>query len=329
VAVLVDQQGIPAAGAVCATPTDITTAVAGVRQAGGTGVGDADRFAIGSLTKSFTATLAAMLVEDGAIAWTSTIGAVFPELVDSIRPEYAAVTLRDLLAHRGRTYEPASLTEFPTLTGTATAQRAQFVAWDVQQAPTTPAGQTAYSNAGYVIAGAMLERVSGQSWESLITTRLAQPLAMAVTFGVPGASSDEPQGHRYTGGQWVAADPVQLDSVFPVGIYPAGGVKIGMQDLGRYLQLHLLALRGDAGLILSTTAARTLHTVVQDQLALGWIVLPRGTGHVDFHNGSDGETYYAEMALSESGGVACAVATSAYSSSVAYALDLQLDRLIP
>lgn len=326
---LVHEQGIPAAGVVCVTPTATESGVAGVRQVGGASVGTADRFPIGSLTKSFTATLAAMLVEDGAIAWTSTLGDVFPELVDSIRAEYAAVTLRDLLAHRGRTWEPPALESLPPMTGTVAQQRAQFTAWVVQKAPTTPAGQTAYSNAGYVVAAAMLERVSGQAWETLLTARIAQPLGMSVTFGVPGSVAGEPQGHREIGGQWVVADPVQLDSVFPPGIYPAGGVKVGMADLGHYLQLHLRALRGEAGLILGTTGARTLHTVVQDRQALGWIVLPRGAGTVDFHNGSDGETYYAEMALGETSGVACAVAINAFSSQAAYQLDVQLDRLIP
>ena len=328
--VLVHQNGLPGAGALCVTPTAIDFGVAGARRVGETPIEAADAFAIGSLTKSMTATLAALLVQDGAIAWTSTIASVFPDLAGSIRAEYAAVTLLDLLAHRGRTYEPTALESLPPLSGTLSAQRSQFVAWSVQRAPTTPAGQTAYSNAGYVVAGAMLERASGQSWESLLATRLAYPLGMSVAFGVPGSGGvAEPHGHVLSGTQWVVADTAALDSLLPRFAYPAGGVKVGMQDLGRYLQLHLRALLGEGGLVLSPASARTLHTVIQDRLALGWLRLPRGAGTVDFHDGSDEASYYAEMALNEAARVACAVVVNAYSATAAQQVDVQLDRLLP
>ena len=59
-----------------------------------------DTFHIGSVTKSMTAIVAAMLVERGKISWTTTIGDSFSDLGDRLHPGYRPVTLEPLLAHR-------------------------------------------------------------------------------------------------------------------------------------------------------------------------------------------------------------------------------------
>ena len=59
-----------------------------------------DKFHIGSVTKSMTATVAAMLIERGKISWTTTIGDSFPDLGDQLHPDYRPVTLEQLLAPR-------------------------------------------------------------------------------------------------------------------------------------------------------------------------------------------------------------------------------------
>ncbi len=59
-----------------------------------------DKFHIGSCTKSRTATLAAMLVEEGKLTWQTKLADVLPELAGSMHPDYRAVTLEQLLAHR-------------------------------------------------------------------------------------------------------------------------------------------------------------------------------------------------------------------------------------
>ncbi|MDX1812954.1 MAG: serine hydrolase domain-containing protein, partial [Gammaproteobacteria bacterium] len=58
-----------------------------------------DQWHIGSITKSMTCLLAALLVRDGFIEWTSTLADIFPELVGTMRPEYADVRLDELLSH--------------------------------------------------------------------------------------------------------------------------------------------------------------------------------------------------------------------------------------
>lgn len=60
-----------------------------------------DRFHAGSITKSMTATLAALIVESGKIQWNTTIQDVFGKTEAEIHPNYRSVTLEQLLSHRG------------------------------------------------------------------------------------------------------------------------------------------------------------------------------------------------------------------------------------
>lgn len=61
-----------------------------------------DRFHIASCTKSMTATLAAILVQEKRLDWSSRLVDVVPELRDTVRPEYRDATLEQLLAHAAR-----------------------------------------------------------------------------------------------------------------------------------------------------------------------------------------------------------------------------------
>src|SRR5271167_603794 len=77
-------------------------AAVGVRKSGDpTPVTTNDVFHIGSCTKSMTATLTAMLIEEGKLHWDTTVADVFPELKDKMDPQYETVTVEQLLHHRG------------------------------------------------------------------------------------------------------------------------------------------------------------------------------------------------------------------------------------
>src|SRR6185436_647825 len=66
-----------------------------------------DRFHLGSCTKAMTATLVAMLVEEGMLNWTTTLGELFADTVKPMHPAWEKVTLRQVLAHRaGLPLEP-------------------------------------------------------------------------------------------------------------------------------------------------------------------------------------------------------------------------------
>ena len=301
----------PAALTVQVTDSRVDVQVRGVRSVGGAKVSTDDRFPVGSMTKAMTATLAGVLVQDGALTWDTKLLDVLPELAATSRPEYENVTLRDLLAHRSGIFPaatPDEIAELPELDGTAKEQRLQLVQWALMRAPTFPPGSGAeYSNGGYVAAAAMLERVSSLDYEYLLQARVFGPLAASVAFGAPG-STGGPLGHTSVDGKTWTVGPVDDPlAQLPAFANPAGGALLRGADLAAFLQLHLRALGGKRGLLLTPETATTLHAVVQGDYALGWL---EGEGldatPLSWHNGSDDYSYYALMSVSRANGVAAA-----------------------
>lgn len=253
-----------------------------------------DVFHIGSCTKSMTATLAGMLIDDGKLRWDTTIADVFPELKGKMNKEYESVTVEQLLTHRGGIPEDpptvAWLEAFEAK-GTPVEQRSNFIKAVLNQTPAaTPGTKMIYSNQGYAIVGAMLERITGTPWETLITERLFKPLHMDTAgFGPPGTPGkvDEPWGHRR---MWFVTKPYQLDN--PPAISPAGRVHCSLDDFARYA---IFQLEDKPALLKPDTFAK-LHTApAGSDYACGWVVSQRtwAGGKTLWHNGSNTFFYFA------------------------------------
>jgi CubicO group peptidase (beta-lactamase class C family) len=161
--------------------------------------------------------------------------------------------------------------------------------------PDASRGTHAYSNGGFVIAGAMLEEVTGEAWESLLTAHVLAPLGMTRTgFGPPGTvgapTPDQPWGHVSRSGSLVALAPGP-DADNPAAIGPAGTVHATFSDLARYLTLHLDGERGMPTRLLTTASFARLHQAAPGtDYALGWGVAERSWagGRVLQHHGSNG-----------------------------------------
>ena len=321
---------LPALAAVVLQGDRITMAGAvGVRKLGSPEeVTIDDRFHIGSDTKAMTATLCALLVEEGKLAWTSTIAEVFPELADSMDPDYRGVTLEQLLAHRGGT--PADLdagglwARLWLRIGTPTEQRRTLLEGVLTKPPAVkPGTKFLYSNAGYAIAGAMAEKVTGEAWEDLMRKRLFGPLGMtSAGFGPPGTAGrvDEPWGHAVRGDKLVAVEPgVLADN--PPAIGPAGTVHVALGDWAKFIALHLRAAQGRARLLKPESFLK-LHTPPEGQdYALGWGVTSRPWGgRVLTHAGSN-TMWYAVVWVAPEKDFAVLVATNAGGDEAAKACD--------
>ena len=276
-------------------------AATGVRKWGDpTPVTTNDVFHIGSCTKSMTATLAAMFIEQGKLRWDTTIAEVFPELKGKMDKRYQDVTVEQLLHHRGGVPHdppPAAWRRAWIEIGTPREQRREFIEAVLSAPPdAAPGTKMIYSNQGYVIVGAMLEKISGQDFESLMTEKLFKPLHMDTAgFGPPGTigAVDEPWGHTR---QLSVTRPLQLDN--PPVLSPAGRVHCSLDDLARYAMFHLQ--RGTNTLLKPETLEK-LHSLLPgtsseietDNYACGWVRLKRGWagGTALWHNGSNAMWY--------------------------------------
>jgi CubicO group peptidase (beta-lactamase class C family) len=288
-------------------------AAVGVRKNGETiAVTTNDVFHIGSCTKSTTATLTAMLIEDGKLKWETTIAEVFPELKGRMDKQYETVTVEQLLMHRGGVpgQPPAKAWKRAwEQKGTPMEQRREFIEAVLSQPPeTAPGTKMIYSNQGYAIIGAMLEKIAGKPWETLITDRLFIPLHMdSAGFGPPGTTDkvDQPWGHIH---KFFMNLPIQQDN--PPAIAPAGRVHCSLDDLARFIQFHLPA--GKDGGLLKTEAFRKLHTPAEGgDYACGWVSLERGWagGKALMHNGSN-TMWYLVMWLAPEKNFAVIAATN-------------------
>jgi CubicO group peptidase (beta-lactamase class C family) len=288
-------QNLPAVGVVVIRGGAVAEiGVAGHRSArGGPPVTVDDQWHLGSITKSMTATLAALLVEDGLIGWDTTPVDVWPEIANQIHADFRGVTLRQFLSHTSGMKRDDGWSDAGNGGSMSLVEkRRAWAAHVLAGAPAVPAGQFSYSNVGYVVAGAMLETRAGSPWETLLASRVFAPLGMVHSgFGAPGTQGleDQPLGHWSTALGFNPLKPDDLNADIWESTGPAGNVHVTLGDFARYLQAHLAGERGTPGL-LSTQSFSTLHTDVARGYALGWShydsLSPLQAGGF-FHNGSN------------------------------------------
>lgn len=296
-----EEYGIPGIAAVVLTSKSILDiGVDGLRKLGETdSIQIDDRFHIGSNTKAMTGFVAGVLLEKGQIGWDTRIIDVFPEFFETARDVYKNKTLQNLLSHRARILPFTSGREFaqlPEFKGSYNEQRRAFTGWLLQQEPVdidTTRGYT-YSNAGYGIAAAMLEKVSGKSWEQLMEDELFEPLDIAGTIGWPAyGDENQPWGHYWeTDSEKVFPHNPHDEYQLPKICNAAGDVSMSIRDYAKFLQVNLLGLNGK-DTILTAGTYEFLHPCIDSatQYGIGWGLREHEGHKVSRHNGSAGTFY--------------------------------------
>jgi len=213
-----------------------------------------NQFHLGSCTKAMTATLVAMLVEEGKLNWTTTLGELFADTVKPMHPAWEKVTLRQVLAHRaGLRHEPDGLAQVlnelvgrppRAPLGTLPQQRLEIARQALSRPPGIPPDTKYwYSNVGYVLAGAVLEQLTGRAWEELMRERLFQPLGISTGgFGPPGTADKTEQAWGHSPVLGKPLDPRSPAAELPLFYGPAGLAHMTVTDWAKFIALHL---RGD------------------------------------------------------------------------------------
>ncbi|MDX1517427.1 MAG: serine hydrolase domain-containing protein [Woeseiaceae bacterium] len=265
--------------------TIVTAAAAGsTRIDSGNRITPVHRFHIGSISKPVTSTAIGLLVDRGILDWDDRILDVMPMLATEARPEYASITLRQLLAHTAGIQpfeEDEEFERLPAMTGDSRARRLAFAKMLLTLEPVASPGTVhEYSNAGYTIAAAVAEHVCDESFESLLERLVFEPLGLASAgYGPPVlVSDDEPSGHVRSESGWTATGTADPHGV-RILIRPAGDLHMNLVDLAKFGSEHLRGLNGLPG-ILEPSTLRALHTVVLDGYGLGWNVRERFDSHL-------------------------------------------------
>jgi len=291
---------VPAiAAAVVRSSGAVDAAAVGVRKIGSKqAVTVDDCFHLGSCTKSMTASMCAMLVEQGKLKWETTVADAWPDLSAKVDEGFRKVTLEQLLCHRGglpedRRPDPAIWPKVVGLTGPLPQQRLAVVELVMGREPAYPPGSRfEYANFGVTIAGAMAEAATGEQYETLMRRLLFEPLGMTTAgFGPPGDAEavDPPCGHTsFLESYQPVAPGLKADN--PQVIAPAGTAHMSITDWGKYAAWHLRGARGDASLISKATFERIHRDPFGSEYGFGWGVLKKEgvRGPVLTHSGSNG-----------------------------------------
>ncbi|MEU6857729.1 serine hydrolase domain-containing protein [Glycomyces sp. NPDC046736] len=147
-----------------------------------------DHFRIASQSKTFTAAVVLQLVDEGAVDLDAPIGAYLPGVVDGDGYDEDAISVRQILQHTAGLPRDA---QNPAAEPDGSFTLAELVRSGLTQPPLYAPGEGwTYSNIGYLIAGMLIEEVTGQAVGAAVTERIIVPLGLAETsFPAPGDNS--------------------------------------------------------------------------------------------------------------------------------------------
>ena len=238
----------------------------GVRRLGAAGPVDARTlFGIASNTKAFTATALAMLVEEGKIAWDAPVIRYLPDFAMHDPWVTRELTVRDLLVHRsGLGLGAGDLLWWPPSTYT----RAE-IARRIRHIPPATSFRSAYAydNVLYIVAGELIERVTGQRYEDFVEARILRRVGMTGSNvhhskAVAGAGNVSAT-HATVEGRVREIAPFLSDNT-----NAAGGINAGAEDMARWMVVQLDSGRlADGTRLFSQRSARELWTIVVPRAA--------------------------------------------------------------
>lgn len=246
-------------------------------------------FVICSITKSFTATAIALLHNDGVLDWSKPVRDYLPEfrLSDAVATE--RVTIRDLLSHRSGLprhdwvhvpgdFSPA---EMLPLMRHIELSRDIRAAWQ-------------YNNLCYNVAGLLIERLSGQSFETFIRERLTNRLGMTVSFSLDELEAGAEPARPYK----IDVDTRLPGVRLPIRTTAAGAINTSVTDLANWMRLHLSKGEFDGERLLPAALVEQLHAPLAHVGKSEFSEF----GQAHYGLGFQSNTYQGDRVVSHSGG---------------------------
>jgi len=216
-------------------------------------------FAVASNTKVFTATALGLLVEEGTVEWNAPVVRYLPWFQMWDPWVTRQLTVRDLLVHRsGLGLGAGDLLWWPpsTYQRREIARRLRLI-----EPATSFRSAYAYDNVLYLVAGEVIEAVSGRTWEQFVSERILRKVGMADSRAryAPAANGGNTAGpHGRIEGTVRPIKPFASDNT-----NPAGGINASAADMARWVTVLLAGGRlPDGSRLFSEQTSRTLQTLV-------------------------------------------------------------------
>lgn len=216
-------------------------------------------FGIASNTKVFTATALGLLAEDGKIAWDSPVIDYLPGFQMWDPYVTRELTIRDLLVHRsGLGLGAGDLLWWPpsTYDRKEILRRLRFI-----PPATSFRSAYAYDNVLYLVAGEVIENVSGLTWEKFVSQRILKKVGMAtshVRYSASANGGNVAGTHAQVEGVLRLVKPMASDNT-----NPAGGINSNAEDMAKWMLVLLNDGRlADGTRLFTEKTARELTTLV-------------------------------------------------------------------
>jgi CubicO group peptidase (beta-lactamase class C family) len=247
------------------------------------------QFTICSITKTFTATGLAMLVDEGRLDWAKPVRDYIPEfrLHDPIATD--RITVRDLLCHHSGLprhdwiWMPGGLSRAQMLAAMRYIEPSRDVRTDFQ-----------YNNLGYNAAAIVAERASGLGWEDFTRARLTEPLGMSVTFTTEDLAAADDAAAPYS----MHRDQRQRTRLWPIHTTAAGAINTSITAIADWMKFLLGEGEFKGARLLSPALVRELQAPRVHAGAPGFAEF----GHSHYGLGFGSFTYRGEPVVGHSGG---------------------------
>jgi len=242
-------------------------------------------FQIGSISKTFLATAAVMLVESGKLELDAPVRKYLPELKLSDENAAGRVTMKHLLTHTCGWFG-----DYFDDFGDGDDALSKMVAAMAALPQYAPPGELfSYSNSGFYLAGRVIEAVAGKSYEAVIKEMIFDPLGMKMSFFFPKDMMTYRfvVGHEIRKGHATIARPWAMARAEN----PAGAIACSLKDLLRYARFQISGKTSDGKRLLSEKSLKLLHSPVcpafgGKKVALSWFVSEKDGRTLLWHGGT-------------------------------------------
>lgn len=267
------------------------------------------RFPMASVTKAFTATSAAMLVDDGLLEWNTPVREYVPEFILNDRYVTGALTIRDMLSHR------TGLPRHDLSAWRLDISRGEFIRrMRHLKFAATFRERFIYNNLMYYAVPYIVEKLSGMQWEQFVAKRIFQPLGMISSNFSPESEGGQDTALGYRAerddqGEVTGFTQVPFGGHTSLSPSGAGALFSTLSDMTRWIEFHLNDGKIDGRQLLSAENIRILHqphTIVPtggigealhnttiSTYGLGWMIDPyRGHTLVHHSGGVEGHSVH-------------------------------------
>jgi putative ATP-binding cassette transporter len=271
-------------------------------------------FEIGSCSKSFTALAVLQLAQKGLIRLTDPVSQYFPWFYAVYKKQEYQITIRQLL-HQASGISWGSIDRIPSGNSSDALEQTvkQLVGIELKS---IPGKQFEHTSVNYDILGAVIEKVSGQSFEDYMRNHIFVPLGLLnTTVGIPMDKNLMATGYKIG---FLSPRPY-IPPVYR-GNYPAGYVVTNARDMARWLKIQLNLVKTPLDPLIAETHLWD-RTIPPDKAALsfyalGWYVSLKGDCKIE--NSGKNPNFVCHMGFHPESRTAAAVLCNSDSSYVEY-----------